>query len=132
MIAGKDAHKPGEAKNSWLTGTASWNYYAISQYILGIRPGYEGLVVDPCIPKSWKGYKVTRKFRGVEYHIDVQNPAGICKGVRQLIVDGKKIDGNIIPLFKVGTMHEVTVVMGSTKKSSFITKTTEENAYQPN
>jgi cellobiose phosphorylase len=130
MIAGKDAHKPGEAKNSWLTGTASWNYYAISQYILGIRPDYKGLVVDPCIPKSWKGYKVTRKFRGVEYRIDVQNPGGISKGVRQLIVDGSEIVGNMIPLFKAGTTHEVTVIMGSTKKTSLITKAAGKNAYQ--
>ncbi|MCK5172722.1 MAG: glycosyl transferase, partial [Planctomycetes bacterium] len=64
MIAGKDAFKPGEAKNSWLTGTASWNYFAISQYILGVRPDYKGLVIDPCIPMDWKGYTISRKFRG--------------------------------------------------------------------
>ena len=83
MIAGKDAYKPGEAKNSWLTGTASWNFYAITQYILGIQPDYDGLNIDPCIPKNWKGFKISRKFRGTHYKIEVQNPAGTiqrCKG----------------------------------------------------
>ena len=97
MIAGKDAFKPGEAKNSWLTGTAAWNFYAISQFILGIRTEYDGLKIDPCIPKSWKGYKITRKFRGVNYHITVNNPKGVSKGIQEILVNGKKIDSNIIP-----------------------------------
>lgn len=97
MIAGKDAFKPGEAKNSWLTGTAAWNFYAISQFILGIRTEYDGLKIDPCIPKSWKGYKITRKFRGVNYHITVNNPKGVSKGIEEILVNGKKIDSNIIP-----------------------------------
>ncbi|MGA9269565.1 MAG: glycosyl transferase, partial [Lutimonas sp.] len=67
MIAGKEAFKPGEAKNSWLSGTASWNFYAITQYILGVQPDYEGLRIDPCIPKDWNGFKMTRKFRGATY-----------------------------------------------------------------
>lgn len=130
MIAGKDAYKPGEAKNSWLTGTASWNYFAISQYILGVRPDYKGLVIDPCIPKDWQGYTVSRKFRGVEYNIEVENPNGVCKGVQQLIVDGREIKGNIIPLFAAGTTHNVKVVLGSAKDTLLIKKTTEENAYE--
>src|SRR4030042_1437356 len=72
MVAGKDAFKPGEAKNSWLTGTAPWNFYATSHYILGIKPGYDGLLIDPCIPASWKGFKITRKFRGTTYHISIK------------------------------------------------------------
>ncbi len=97
MIAGKDAWKPGEAKNSWLTGTAAWNFYAISQFILGIRTEYRGLKIDPCIPKSWKGYKVTREFRGVTYHITVNNPNGVSKGINEILVNGKKFEYNIIP-----------------------------------
>jgi len=112
MIAGKDAFKPGEAKNSWLTGTASWNYYTITQYILGIRPDYNGLEIDPCIPKDWNGFKVTRKFRNATYVIDIQNPNHISKGIKELIVDGKTIEGSIIPAFNDGAQHNVSVIMG--------------------
>lgn len=99
MIAGKDAYKPGEAKNSWLTGTAAWNFYTISQYILGIRPGYFGLEIDPCIPKDWKSYQVTRKFRGATYDIRINNPNGANKGIKKLTLDGEEIEEtNIIPL----------------------------------
>ena len=80
MVAGKDAARPGEGKNSWLTGTAAWNWYAVTQFILGIKPDYDGLVIDPCIPSSWKGFTVRRKFRDAEYLIHVSNPAGLCKG----------------------------------------------------
>ena len=112
MIAGKDAYKPGEAKNSWLTGTASWNFYAITQYILGIQPDYDGLKIDPCIPKNWKGFKISRKFRGTHYKIEVQNPLGCSKGVKELIVDGKSQSSNLIPLFSDGLEHRVIVIMG--------------------
>ena len=112
MVAGKDAFKPGEAKNSWLTGTASWNFYAITQFILGIQPDYEGLIVDPCIPTDWKGFKISRKFRGAEYHIDVQNLNGVSKGVKEVIVDGRSQTSNIIPLFEDGEEHVVVVIMG--------------------
>jgi len=111
MIAGKDAFKPGEAKNSWLTGTAAWNYYTISQYILGIQPSYKGIIVDPCIPTSWKGYKVSRKFRGTTYNIDVQNPNGVSKGVKSITVNGKAVEGNLIPLMPKGE-YQVVVVLG--------------------
>jgi len=112
MVAGKDAFKPGEAKNSWLTGTASWNFYAISQYILGIRPDYDGLLIDPCIPGSWKGFKATRKFRGDTYHIEVVNPHGKSKGVSEVEVDGKHQKSNIIPVFGDGKEHRVKIVIG--------------------
>jgi len=111
MIAGKDAWKPGEAKNSWLTGTAAWNFFAISQYILGIQPGYDGLVVNPCIPKNWDGFVVQRKFRGTTYQIEVQNPNHVSKGVKELWVDGKKIQGPRIPVQKKADCH-VKVVLG--------------------
>lgn len=112
MIAGKDAFKPGEAKNSWLTGTASWNFYTISQYILGIQPDYEGLKIDPCIPTDWKGFEVTRKFRGTTYHIKVENPHGVSKGVKQITLDGKTLESNVIPVLSSNSTHEVLVVLG--------------------
>jgi cellobiose phosphorylase len=112
MIAGKDAFKPGEAKNSWLTGTASWNFYTITQYILGIRPAYDGLEIDPCIPKSWNGFKATRKFRGTTYNIEVVNPKHINKGVAGITIDGKKQQSNTLPVFETGTTHSVLVEMG--------------------
>ncbi|MDD4095549.1 MAG: glycosyl transferase [Oscillospiraceae bacterium] len=112
MIAGKDAGRMGEAKNSWLTGTAAWNFVAISQAILGIKPEYEGLRVEPCIPSAWKDYKVTRVFRGATYEISIQNPDGVQKGVRSMTVDGKAIEGNVLPVFPEGTTHRVEVVMG--------------------
>ncbi len=105
MIAGKDAFKPGEAKNSWLTGTAAWNFYTISQYILGIRPGYNGLEIDPCIPSDWKGYQVTRKFRGATYHIKVNNSNGANKGVKSLQIDGQPLASTTVPLQPAGTYH---------------------------
>ncbi len=112
MIAGKDAFKPGEAKNSWLTGTAAWNFYAISQYILGIRPDYRGLIIDPCIPNHWKSFKVIRKFRGATYEIEVQNPNGVNKGVKEISMNGHKLDTvNLIPLMPEGK-NKVQVVMG--------------------
>jgi len=111
MIAGKDAFRPGEAKNSWLTGTAAWNFYTISQYILGIQPTYEGLRIEPCIPAEWKTFSVKRKFRGAQYHIEVKNPNGRMKGVASLTVDGKTIEGNIIPLMPAGGTYRVEVVM---------------------
>jgi cellobiose phosphorylase len=112
MVAGKDSFKPGEAKNSWLTGTASWNFYAISQYILGIRPEYDGLLVDPCIPADWKGFNLTRKFRGATYEIKVSNPDKVQKGVKNLIVEGREIKGNIIPIMPAGKTYKVEVIMG--------------------
>lgn len=111
MIAGKDAFRPGEAKNSWLTGTAAWNFYAISRYILGVQPQYDGLLIEPCIPKEWKGYEVTRKFRGATYNIKVSNPKGVSKGVSHVLVNGVKIEGNLVPIYDSGE-YEVEVIMG--------------------
>lgn len=112
MIAGKDAFKPGEAKNSWLTGTASWNFYTISQYILGIQPDYDGIKIDPCIPAGWKGFKITRKFRGATYQIEIRNPDGKSKGVKEIIIDGKAQNSNLVPAFGDGKEHSVTVILG--------------------
>ncbi|MBQ8601555.1 MAG: glycosyl transferase [Bacteroides sp.] len=110
MIAGKDAARPGEAKNSWLTGTAAWNYYAITQFILGIKPAYNGLEINPCIPSEWKQYNVKRKFRGANYDITIYNPNGVCKGVKSITVDGQDIEGQVVS-HAIGN-HKVEVVMG--------------------
>jgi cellobiose phosphorylase len=112
MIAGRDAATHGEAKNSWLSGTAAWNFTAISQWILGVRPDYDGLVVDPCIPSSWDGFSVTRKFRGATYAITVHNPDRVCRGVKQVTVDGQPIEGNCLPILGDGRTHTVKVVLG--------------------
>jgi len=112
MIAGKEAFKPGEAKNSWLSGTASWNFYAITQYILGVRPEYDGLTVDPCIPKKWDGFKMQRKFRGATYHLEVKNPDHVSKGVKEIIVNGEKLNSGKIPLLEKGKIHKVEIIMG--------------------
>jgi cellobiose phosphorylase len=112
MIAGKDSKRHGEAKNSWLTGTASWNFVAISQWILGVRPEYDGLTIDPCIPQDWAGFEVTRKFRGATYEIKVENPTSVSKGVSSILVDGKKIEGKCVPIFSDGKVHAVVVTMG--------------------
>jgi cellobiose phosphorylase len=110
MVAGKDAYKPGEAKNSWLTGTAAWNFYAVSQYILGIQPDYKGMKIDPCLPKDLPEFTIQRKFRGTTYQIKVVNGA-IGKGVKSLTVDGQKVEGNLIPLLPNEKVHHITVEM---------------------
>ncbi|HSC51542.1 MAG TPA: hypothetical protein VLD16_14870 [Gaiellaceae bacterium] len=97
MIAGRDAATPGEAKNSWLTGTAAWALVGFTQGILGVRPDYDGLRIDPCIPRSWPGFRVTRRFRGTVYELAIENPNGVCSGVRSLRVDGRELDGNLVP-----------------------------------
>jgi cellobiose phosphorylase len=110
MIAGKDAAVPGEAKNSWLTGTAAWNWYAITQYILGVKPAYDGLQIDPCICSEWKEYTVRRRFRGATYEITIQNPDGVCSGVRSITLDGAALDGTLVP--HTPGSHKVHVVLG--------------------
>jgi cellobiose phosphorylase len=111
MIAGKDAFKPGEAKNSWLTGTAAWNWAAISQDILGIKPGYDGLIIDPCVPKDWNKYKVTREYRGATYNITIKNPSGVCKGVSSLAVNGEPVQGNVVPIQAADSVNDVDAIL---------------------
>ncbi|MCX5679464.1 MAG: glycosyl transferase [Candidatus Omnitrophica bacterium] len=112
FITGKSNQNFGRARNSWLTGTAAWNFVAISEYILGIKPDYNGLVIDPCIPKRWKSFEVKRVFRNATYDIHVRNPKGINKGVKHLKVDGMKIEGNVTPVFNDGKVHKVEVELG--------------------
>ncbi|MBW6466890.1 MAG: hypothetical protein K0B06_10325 [Brevefilum sp.] len=111
-ILGDEHPQFGLARNAWLTGTASWAYQAGLKYILGLRPDYDGLRVDPCIPPEWTGFRVDRHFRGALYHITVTNPQGVSKGVAAIRVDGKAIEGTLLPLFTAGGEHQVDVVMG--------------------
>jgi cellobiose phosphorylase len=112
MIAGKEALHPGEAKNSWLTGTAAWNFVAVSQWILGIRPEYDGLRIDPCVPPDWDGFTVLRRFRGSRYRIEVKNPNGVMKGVLTIRLDGRLLQENLIPPMEDSSLHAVEVIMG--------------------
>ena len=112
MVAGKDAKFHGEAKNSWLTGTAAWTFVNISQYILGVYPTHQGLSVDPCIPKGFGDFSITRKFREGTYHIQVKNPQNVEKGVASMTVDGKAVDGHIIPYEKGKEAYDVVITMG--------------------
>ncbi len=110
-IAGKDAPSFGEAKNSWLTGTAAWNYVAITQWILGIRPSHDGLRIAPVIPANWPGFSATRQFRGVTYHIDVRR-TGPGNAVA-LMVDGRPVAGDVVPLPRAGqTVVRVQAMVG--------------------
>ena len=111
MVAGKDAKFHGEGKNSWLTGTAAWTFVNISQYILGVYPTHNGLSIDPCIPKDFGDFKLTRKYRGVTYHIEVSTN-GVEKGVKELIIDGVKTDGTVIPYDASKKDVNVKVIMG--------------------
>ena len=112
MIAGRDAPSFGEGKNSWLTGTAAWTFLSVSQAILGVQPTLDGLMIDPCIPSSLKGFKVTRRYRGAEYRITVDNSAGEEHGVRSVEVDGRPQEGCVLPVKAPGETVEVLVVMG--------------------
>ncbi len=111
-ILGDEHPQCGLARNSWLTGTASWMYQAVTQYILGVQPAYGGLRIDPCIPNDWNGFTLTRTFRGSVYRIVVRNPDHVAKGVRRIQVDGQEIEGNVVPVFRDGGTHDVEVVMG--------------------
>jgi cellobiose phosphorylase len=111
MIAGDEHPDFGEGKNSWLTGSAAWNFYAASQYMLGIRPEYNGLRIDPCITREWKEFKVRRTFRGACYIIKVKNPKRISRGVKFLMVDGQRIEGNLAPIFKDRKEHVIEAVL---------------------
>ncbi len=110
FITGKENKKFGRAENPWLTGAATWNFIALSQYILGIRPDYNGLNIDPCIPVQWKKFEATRIFRGATYYIKVLNPLNKNKGVTQIKLNGQNIKG-MLPIMEQGTKNFVEVVM---------------------
>ncbi len=111
MIAGMEAVHPGEAKNSWLTGTAAWNYVAITQWILGIRPDYDGIIIDPVLPLDWQGFTCQRQFRGKTLSIRVNNPNRCGSGVQQITLNGKILQGNLIPFDSLLPSNQVEVTL---------------------
>jgi cellobiose phosphorylase len=102
----------GKAAGTWLTGTAAWNYVAATQYILGVRPDWDGLIVDPCVPADWAEFRVTRTWRAATYDISISKPDGVMKGVRSVTLDGEPLEGNLLPALGDGRVHDVRVVMG--------------------
>ncbi len=112
-IVGRDAADHGRARNSWLTGTAAWAFVAVTQWILGVRPTYDGLEIDPCIPEAMSGYRMVRRFREATYDIRVERKAASGEALA-IHVDGTPIDGSILPVFDDGETHAVTVTLGGT------------------
>ncbi len=109
---GKYSPRFGNSRLPWLSGSATWSFYAATQYILGIRPDYEALIIDPCIPSSWKGFSVERIFREKKINITVENPHGVQKGIQQIEINGKTIKGNSIPVSILDKHNQVRVIMG--------------------
>jgi cellobiose phosphorylase len=111
-VLGDEHPQFGLARNSWLTGTASWIYQAATQYILGLRPRHDGLEIDPCIPAAWDRFRVTRRFRDATYDIEVENPDHVCRGVRTITLDRRPLTGTILPLPNGARHYRVHVVLG--------------------
>ena len=110
FVVGKDHTAYGCARHPFMTGSAGWAYFAATEYILGVRPDFDKLIVDPCIPADWKEFSMDRKWRGAEYHIHVTNPNGVEKGVASIMMDGKKVE--VLPVLPAGTSCSVEIVMG--------------------
>lgn len=104
--------KFGTSRIPWLSGSATWTYYAITQYIMGVKPEYHGITLDPCIPQDWKEFSISREFRGKKLNIVVENPHGTQKGIKQLILNNQPLEGNFIPVEKLKEKNEVKVMMG--------------------
>ena len=111
FIMGPDHTAFGRARHPFMTGSGGWSYFAATRYLLGIRPQFEGLLIDPCIPRAWDGFTAIRRFRGAAYHIEVQNPQHVSKGVKEVLVNGKPV-GSCVPLVPPGAVARVTVIMG--------------------
>ncbi len=110
-ITSDEHENGGKASHSWQTGTAAWMYRISFDYILGIRPTYNGLLIDPVITSEWKSFKVERVFRGTKYVIEVENPSGVERGLKSITIDGEEIEGNILPISKK-EICKVKVIMG--------------------
>jgi len=104
--------KFGRSRIPWLSGTAAWAHYAATQHILGIRPEPGGLRIDPCIPRGWKGFTARRVFRGRTLHIEVANPSGVCRGVKMLSVDGRRLEGNLVPAAELRDASRIVAELG--------------------
>ena len=110
FIVGRDHTAYGRARHPFMTGTAGWAYYSATHYMLGIRPWFDRLIIDPCIPSQWREFKVVREWRGATYNITILNPDGVMKGVKQLILNDREVD--LIPALSKGSVNEVLVIMG--------------------
>jgi N,N'-diacetylchitobiose phosphorylase len=104
--------RAGNARTSWLSGAAAWCYYSLTNYLLGIRPEYDGLRIDPCVPSAWKGFEAERRFRGKLVRISVRNPKGLSKGVARIELNGERIEGNLVPADRLRDDNEVVAVIG--------------------
>ncbi|MBV7300019.1 GH36-type glycosyl hydrolase domain-containing protein [Enterovibrio paralichthyis] len=111
FIMGRDHENHGRANHPWLTGTSGWAYFAVTNFILGVQTGFDGLTIEPCIPTSWPGFEVNREWRGATYQIKVQNPNGVSKGVQSITLNGEPVTG-AIPAQAEGSVNEVVVVLG--------------------
>jgi N,N'-diacetylchitobiose phosphorylase len=111
FVMGRDHTAHGRARHPWLTGSAGWAYHAVTHWILGVRPGYDGLTIDPCVPSDWKEFEITRQWRGAVYTITVKNPNRVQKGVKSITLNGKPLQ-DPVPLQKAGTVNEILVEMG--------------------
>jgi len=111
FVMGRDHTAFGRARHPWLTGSAGWNYTAATKWILGIRPAFDGLVIDPCIPADWKSFEVTRQWRGATYVVRVENPRGVQKGVKSILLNGTAVTGSVPPQVP-GSTNRVDVTMG--------------------
>ncbi|MCH7504413.1 glycosyl transferase family 36 [PVC group bacterium] len=111
-VDGPDSPNFGRGGWTWYTGSGAWMFRIATDWILGIRPEYDGLLVDPCIPSAWKGFSLTRTFRGIRYDIEVSNPKHVSQGIKSVHIDGKSIQGNLLPKKSSKKRHTVSVVMG--------------------
>jgi len=114
MYYGPEHPRKGQILNTWITGTAAWMFKSINSHIIGVSATYTGLKIDPCVPSHWKSFGIKRLFLGAEYDIKFINPDGKTSDVQKIEVNGKEIDGNILPIFDSGT-HEVKVYMQENK-----------------
>ena len=112
LVGPQNPYRYGEGAFSWITGTAGWNFMCATEWLLGVRREYNGLRIDPSIPRHWKTCFVRRFFRGSTYEITIENPRGIEHGVVQVMLDGRELDGNLLPVFDDGKIHQVKAILG--------------------
>jgi len=110
FVMGRDHTAHGRARHPWMTGSGGWSYFAATHYMLGLRPGYDSFVIDPCVPRDWKGFTAARRWRGATYNIEVLNPNGAEKGVRRITLNGAEVQA--VPVCAAGSVNKVVVEMG--------------------
>lgn len=110
FIMGRDHSAFGRARHPFMTGTGGWAYFSATRYMLGMKPEFDHFEIDPCVPGDWKEFRMTREWRGARMEISVENPDGVMKGVREIRLDGEKVDR--IPVLPEGSTHQVQVIMG--------------------